>query len=209
MSQTITAIAFFGMAVLQTAVGQNEFPYPACAQLKETLGLKAPSNYVPKLCHLQEGCLTVDWRIASEQPLTTTLALMPLTEKLPLKIRTVNVNLVHYRVEWSHRAEKQQAFETISKLFDSVLPVLSAAGFGVLSNRENNWRRAVEETDLCLSSALADLSGPVIDTDGSYRKRRLLHATYDLLGQAIPKLNELRLEALKGDNMDVYHKVSA
>jgi hypothetical protein len=168
-------------------------------------------------CRIDEGCLSVDWAIAQDQTLSETLALFRFTEKTPLKIHTVNVNRLYYKVDWNRTAQPQnEAFEFVSKMFDQVFPLLGVLreGFvltGLASGSAlSNWIKAVEYADGCLSSTLTRFTDVVVDKTGTVNRERLLKVAL-LMDKAMPVLSQRRanaLENLAADHYDTYFKIN-
>lgn len=231
MPRTCLFALALGIASPVIAQGQPNCQALADQLLKE----KVPANTVEfeqreqPLCRIDQGCLEVDWSVATKQQLTQTLAQFRFTEKTPLKVHTTNLNFLQYNVKWSQTVERQdKAFESVSTLFEKVFPVLSL--FGLDRSAEplldplkamTRWVILLERASLCLSDTVVDYTTVVVDKAGTSKRRRL-YEVHGLLARGMPKLTELRLLSLDeaaramgpasgfGDAtyMDLYWKVS-
>lgn len=154
---------------------------------------------VPR-CQIDDKCLQVDWNIAHEQRLAETIARIRVTEKNGLRIHTSNVNRLRYNVSWTTEFKsRNQAFEAVSTLFESVFPVGSLVGGflrGQTPSSFNDWIWSLEYANQCLNETMRAFSGVVIDHKGE-RNRLRLHQVEQTLAQAMPKLDSARAKALE------------
>ena len=179
----------------------------ACESLRARFGpngddrMPFASPPLPR-CRIENGCIRIDWNIAHEQKLEETLAMIRVTEEAPLRVHTANVNRLRYTVNWTTEIEsRSEAFETVSQLFDSVLPVVSVLGgamgaYGPTTQFEE-WTRQLAYADQCLGDTMTRFVGVAMDEDGSGEAVQILHQVEQTLARAMPGLVGLRVAALE------------
>jgi hypothetical protein len=200
-------------------------PDAACKALQDGLDIKIGdfAQRQKPVCRIDQGCLEVDWNVATKQQLTETLGTFRFTEKTPLKVQTTNFNFLQYTVKWSQTVEREdKAFEAVSSLFEKVFPVLEILGLARTGDKNaltrvkqdafTRWVEPLELASLCLSNTVADYTALVVDKAGTSRRERLYYV-HELLEQTIPVLATRRLDFLKSAQIDItsietYWKIS-
>jgi hypothetical protein len=207
----IARTASFACALsLIVSVAARAQPADACVALKDGLNdldiiIKIPdfADRERPVCRIDQGCLEVDWNIATKQQLTETLARFRFTEKTPLKVHTTNLNFLQYSVKWSQTVERQdKAFESVSNLFEKVFPVFGFLGVDRAIPEQTPdekvlaaWVIPLERASLCLATTVAAYTSIVVDKQGT-RYRRSLYDVHELLTQTMPELAKRRLAFL-------------
>ena len=206
----VIATVHFGLAANTDAYEQVSYLKGACLTLKDRLSefqLGAPKD--PD-CASEEMCIVVDWRIASEQRLTDTLALLRPTNELPVRVHTINVNRLHYSVRWKTEVEGQsQAYETLSSWFDSLLtPVSIVSGielYGVGQSARKDWMTKIALAQRCIAETVATVSQVALDEDDRGR----LHEVERLITYTANELSVLGAKALTEAESDPYREAMA
>jgi hypothetical protein len=216
LSRPVTHLALLLVVLSPVDALAQEFLPGACQMAADEFKIPYPGPLPPPpVCHLDQGCLQVDWNIAPDMNIEQTLALHRFDDKHPLRIHTSNVNLLRFKVTWTQKVlERLQGFETVTGLLESVSPLLSIVGAladpkALTRDPLTIWLVGIESANACLADITARLTDIVIDRQGTENRQRLFEAQ-QVLSQALPTLLERRMAYLKmgGEVLDTYTKVA-